>query len=218
MRRNQGLTRADVLVMAVVVAVLAPVIYLSQSQISEDGRRLRCRSHLSCLGKSMATYLNEHGGDQWYPCPLGLGLNPNDYSGAEWIATKYWVGICPNTFCLLCPSSSDTNHEGADVGTDHAVPGRFGSQTISYAGMHYYSLTDDQGNPKAGAIRDDFPSNEAWGSDDTEGTINHPDGLFRRGGMNVLFFDTHIEWKTSEEIDIQHSVGQKGGLLSRLRN
>jgi hypothetical protein len=218
MGKRQGITRVEVLALVVVMAALAPLAYLWQARSTEQGRRIRCRNNLNCLAKCMATYLNEYGNDTWYPCPLGRGLRPNDYNGAEWIASLWWVGIRPDPQCYLCPSSGDTNHNGLDFGTDRAIPGRFGSQTVSHAGLHYYSLTDAKGNPKPAALRDDFPPSEAMGSDDTEGTVNHPDRFFLRGGMSVVFFDSHVEWKTSAEIDIEHAVGHKGGLLWRLRN
>jgi len=218
MGKRNGLTLIEVLVVILVIGVLALLIFPWLARSTEQGRRIRCRNHLNCMAKSMATYLNEHGNNTWYPCPLGRGLAPDDYNGAEWIATNFWVGVHPDPSCFLCPSSGDTNHNGVDLGTDRAIPGRFGPQTVSYSGMHYYSLTDANGNPKAAALRDDFPPSEIMASDDTEGTVNHPDRFFIRGGMGVLFFDSHVEWKTSAEIDIEHAVGQKGGLLWRLRN
>jgi prepilin-type processing-associated H-X9-DG protein len=212
MAKNKGFTRIEALVLVVIVALLVSLACLSVPRWREEARRIRCRNQLNCTAKAMATYLNEFGNNTWYPCPLGRGLRPNDYSGAEWYATPRWVGLHTWFQCFLCPSSGDTNHEGLDLGTDRAIPGRFGSQTVSYAAMHYYSLTDEQGNPKPAALRDDFPPNEPMASDDTEGTVNH------RGGMHVLFFDSHVEFRTSAEIDSEHGVGQKGGLLWRLRN
>ena len=53
-------------------------------------------------------------------------------------------------------------------------------------------------------------------SDDTQGPINH--GSKPRGGMNVMFFDSHVEWKAREQIDLERAVGRTGGLLARLRN
>ena len=163
----------------------------------------------------MATYLTEFGDNRAYLCPLGLGRNPGTYNGAEWLASLYWAGTVPDPWVFLCPSSGDDKHEGRDIGTSRASPA-FGSQTVSYAAMHYRSMTDNVGSQVAGAIFDDFAPSLPMASDDTQGTINH--GAADTGGMCILFFDSHVDRRSSAEIDIEHAVGQKGGLLWQLRN
>jgi prepilin-type processing-associated H-X9-DG protein len=115
---------------------------------------------------------------------------------------------------FLCPNTEDTNHEGRDLGRGRAAA-TFGPQTVSYAAIHYWSLTDTEGNPKAGAIpdADGFAGNEPMASDDTQGTPHHG-----RRGANVLLFDTHVEWVGADRLDPARGVGAKGGLLWRLRN
>jgi len=218
MGETRGPPLAEVLAVLAVIAVLGILAlhyHLATLRSREDARRIHCRSNLCQLGKGMATYLNEHGDNRFYPCPLGLGRVPHDYGGAEWIATLYWSGVIPEPGVFICPSADDTNDDGYDLGTCRAAP-TFGSQTVSYAGLHYYSLTDKVGNPTAGAIRDDFPPNEPMASDDTEGTINH--GTRDNGGMSVLFFDSHVEFWTNTKIDLEDGVGMKSGPLWRLRN
>jgi prepilin-type processing-associated H-X9-DG protein len=141
---------------------------------------------------------------------LGRGHDPKSYNGAEWLASLYWTGYVPDPGVFICPSSGDTNHNGVDLGATRTTA-TFGSQTVSYAAMHWRTIT-----ACGSAIRDDFPPNETMASDDTQGTINH--GSRTYGGMSVLFFDAHVEFKTNEEIDLEHGVGQKGGVLEKLRN
>jgi prepilin-type processing-associated H-X9-DG protein len=81
------------------------------------------------------------------------------------------------------------------------APTAFTAQTVSYAGMWWKSVVTATG----GAIRDDFPPNEPMASDDTEPTINH--GERTNGGMALLFFDSHVEFKTNTELDIERAVG-----------
>jgi len=215
MRHKPGLTLAEVLIVALVVALLAAFLVPALARRREEARRIRCRNQLNCLAKAMATYLNEYGGNRWYPCPLGLGAKPDTYNGAEWLASVHWAGTHPSPHCFICPSSGDTNHDGRDLGAHRAAP-TFGPQTVSYAAMHYYSLTDDTGNPIPGAVSDSFPPNEPMACDDTEGPINH--GRPHNGGMAVLFFDSHVEFWTHSRVDLERSVGMKDGPLSRLRN
>jgi prepilin-type processing-associated H-X9-DG protein len=163
----------------------------------------------------MATYLNEHGDNRFFPCPLGRtanGTGPDDYNGAEWLAALYWTGVVPDPGVFICPSSPDTNEEGIDIGT-RLQAGTFGSQTVSYAGMHYSS---DSNEP--GAIRDDYPPNKPMGSDDTQGDINH--GTLSNGGMSILFFDSHVEFRTNTELHLKEAVGDtsQDALLTELSN
>jgi len=59
-----------------------------------------------------------------------------------------------------------------------------------------------------GAIRDDFPPNEPMSCDDTQGGINH--GEATNGGMVILYFDSHVEFKTNTELDITSATGSIG--------
>ncbi len=226
-----------------VVGILAAMLVPALARAREEARRIRCRTHLNWLAKGMATYLNEHGDNRWYPCPLGLGTRPDDYNGAEWLASLYWAGALTDPTAFLCPSTDDTNADGQDLGT-RAVPDRFGPQTVSYAAMHFRSggpgrghagtghrqlafpgwggttqyriATDASGRVVPGAIRDDFPPNMPMASDDTQGPIHH--GRSNNGGMSVLFFDSHVEFKTHIEVDLECGVGSRTGLLCQLRN
>jgi prepilin-type processing-associated H-X9-DG protein len=158
----------------------------------------------------MATYLDEYGDGRWFPYPTGRGLDPHGFNGAEWLASLYWTRVVRDPGVFICPSSADSNDDGLDLGKDRAIQGRFGPGTVSYAGMHYSSLGDGV------AIPADYPPNKPMASDDTEGRIHHRGGLMCSEGMNVLFFDSHVEDRSF--VDLEHAVGQAGGLLEQLRN
>jgi len=222
MKRWAGLTLVELLVLIGVIALIAGLILPGMARQREESRRLRCRNNLDQLAKGMASYQNEHG-DGWrgYSVPLGRcarGSGANIYNGAEWLASLSWVGIIRNPDVFLCPISGDSNADGKDLGSkcvNDVAGGNFGSQTVSYAAMWWKSVNTATG---AGLL-DDFLAHDPMACDDTQGGINH--GTARNGGMNVLFFDSHVEFKTNAELDIstEHgSVGKKPGLLWRLSN
>lgn len=225
MDRRGGVTLREVLLvtlgLGIGVAILLHVLHVVTFR-REESRRIKCRNHLNCMAKCMATYLAECGDNRFYPWPMGRGLKPDSFTGAEWRATHFWVRIHPDPNCFLCPSSGDTNHDGRDLGTNRAIPGLFGSQTVSYAAFGDRSvgiyLASKLGKGASYAtsklpIRDDFPPNEVMASDDTEGTPNHGGQ-----GMAVLFFDSHVEYWTRDRIDPELSVGVSGTEMVHLRN
>ena len=249
MRGRRGLTLAEVVVTLVVVVVIALVVawFLWRLEAArEEARRIRCRGNLNQLAKGMATYLNEHGDNRFYPYPVGQGTRPDTFNGAEWLAALYWSGVIPDPGVFWCPSTWDTNVNGADIGTFGAAP-TFSRGTISYAAMHYrcgeersapagsghrdwsfdlpgnwggssgYRVaTDQSGRPTQGAIRDDYPPYLPMASDDTQGAVNHR--WPRPRGMCILFFDSHVEFWEEPQIDAATAVGQKAGPLWLLGN
>jgi len=218
---RRGITLVELLVVVAALAVLATLFILTLTKGRQQARVQRCQHNLTLLCKQMYTYLGEYGDNRFLQFPLGRGQRPDDFNGAEWLASLYWVEEVPDPDVFLCPASGDTNHGGRDLGKRRAPPGLFGSQTVSYAGLHYYSFgkTDQSGNPKGEPIRDDLPPNEPVACDDTQGGINHRGRFY--GGMNVIFFDGHVEFKPDTVVDTtsEHgSVGKEPGLLWRLRN
>ena len=199
---------AHTVIVVLIVGALAGLLLPLLARRREEARRIRCRNNLNQLAKGMATYLDPHGENRFFPTPLGRTRNPNTYNGAEWLAALYWTGVIPDPGVFICPSTTDTNRDGLDLGS-YTQAATFGSQTVSYAGMHYYSASEHMGT----AIRDDYPPNKPMGSDDTQGDSNH-DGW----SVSVLFFDSHIESLLPSEGGPGNDVGQRGGLLGELEN
>jgi len=135
--KRAGLALIEVVLVVFALAVVAALVLPRLARPRKESTRIRCRHVLYRLAKGMRMYPNEHGDNAWYPCPLGRGATPGDYNGAEWLASLYWTGIVSDPGVFICPSSPDQNDAGRDIGTHHAVAGRFGSQTVSYAGMYY---------------------------------------------------------------------------------
>jgi len=232
--RGKAVTLAQVVV---TVAVLAALLLILLIQVVPRQRtescRIRCRNNLNQLAKGMATYISEYGSSQFYPWPGGRagcgGVGEDaDFGGAEWLATLYWTRTVPNPGVFLCPDSGDTNQNGQWLG-EHgcAGPGFVGGpdgklkpEAVSYAAMGSTSMAIYEGEKlgryyvQVSALRDDMPVDEPMACDDTEGTVNH--GSAGRGGMGVLFFDSHVEFWRDTKVDLEHGVGT--GELLILRN
>jgi len=107
----------ELLVVIAIIAILAGMLLPALARAREEARRIRCRNNLNQLAKGFATYLNEHGDNRFYPCPLGRGTQAGDYNGAEWMASLYWSGVVPEPGVFICPSSPDNNDNGEHIGT-----------------------------------------------------------------------------------------------------
>ncbi|MBM4031151.1 MAG: hypothetical protein FJ291_05130 [Planctomycetes bacterium] len=226
------ITLAELLIGVGVLAIALFLLCYGMHYQRSEARRTRCRNNLSQLAKGMETYMSE----PLYPWPVGrpgCGTKASpDFGGAEWLATLYWTHIVPDPDAFNCPTSSDNNGSGRKIGS-HGCPGskRLSPDAVSYAGMGDVSigvwLANHDGRrdgrttlgrrellTEKMAIRADFPGTEPMACDDTEEPINH--GRAGNGGMNVLFFDSHVEWWTHERVDLERGVGT--GELVHLRN
>jgi type II secretory pathway pseudopilin PulG len=234
MKRTHGLTLAEVVISLAVVALLAFLLLPALARKRDEVRRLRCRNNLNQMAKGMATYINELGDGRYYPWPggrKGCGGTGQDasFGGAEWLATLYWTRTRPDPGVFICPSSPDTNANGRDLGLHGCAgpgfrpgpDGKLKPNAVSYAAWGSTSVAvyetvklGKSGIVSKSAIRDDVPPGEPMGSDDTEGSINH--GRAGRGGMSVLFWDSHVEFWTHARVDLETGVGS--GDLVHLRN
>lgn len=226
MRRIRGITMAELLIGVFALAVgLWLLCYAIQSS-REEAMRIRCRNCLNQLAKGVWTYCGEFSEERFVLWPVGragCGTKADpQVGGAEWLATLYWTKIIPDPGVFLCPASPDDNAEGRELG-DRGCPGNrpLSEDAVSYAGMGDRSvgiyLVSKQGKAASYAtsklaVRDDFPPDEPMACDDTEGGINH--GSART--MNVLFFDSHVEYWTRDRVDPERGVGR--GELCAMRN
>ena len=219
-----------VLLVLLVLGLILP----TRTRGREERLGMRCRNNLNQLAKGMALYLYEYGDSRFYPWPSGReGCGGDgeaaDFGGAEWLATLYWTHIVSRPSVFLCSSSVDANEDGADLGDGgcsgssfRAGPdGKLRPEAVSYAGYGADSVSTwqreklkEEPSGRCVALRADAPPDEPMASDDTEGTINH--GEVNNGMMGILFLDSHIEYWTHTQVDLEHGVGK--GELVALRN
>ncbi|HUT36506.1 MAG TPA: prepilin-type N-terminal cleavage/methylation domain-containing protein [Planctomycetota bacterium] len=228
MRKQSGLTLAELLIGVFALAIAMSLLAYGVHSKRDEAMRIRCSNNLDLLAKGMAQYMGWD--DRFYPWPSGRGgcgtkASPQ-LGGAEWLATLYWVSWTGVTDPAVfnCPASLDDNEMGKKLGSNGCPGGRpLSEDAVSYAGMGDVSigiyLVERLGKSPAYAtsklaIRDDFPPNEPMACDDTEGTVNHG----RARSMNVLFFDSHVEYWSEDRIDPERGVGMKGTRLVHLRN
>ncbi|MBM4038944.1 MAG: prepilin-type N-terminal cleavage/methylation domain-containing protein [Planctomycetes bacterium] len=226
MRKRAGLTLAELLIGVFALAIAAGLLCYGVHAKRDEAMRIRCRNSLNQLAKGMATYVPDCADNRFYPWPAarpGCGTKASpDFGGAEWLTMLYWTKIIPDPGVYICPMSPDENGEGTKLGSEGCPGGKpLPEDAVSYAslgdrsvGIYLVSKMEKAAAYATSklAIRDDFPPNEPMMCDDTEGAVNHG----RARSMNVLFFDSHVEYWTHTRVDLETGVGR--GDLCALRN
>ncbi|MDA0839921.1 MAG: hypothetical protein O3B01_11795 [Planctomycetota bacterium] len=100
----------------------------------------------------------------------------------------YWTSLLSEPDLYLCPSSVDGNDDGGTLGRSFTV---LRDLDVSCTGR----------DGRLGVIVDKMPSNTLMMCDDGEDPPNHDDGV------NLLYFDAHLEWTESVS---PWSKGEKG--------
>ncbi|MBM4039408.1 MAG: prepilin-type N-terminal cleavage/methylation domain-containing protein [Planctomycetes bacterium] len=223
MRKSSGLTLAELLIGVFALAIAAGLLCYGVLAKRDEAARIRCRNNLNQLAKGMASYIWDDRFYCWPAARAGCGTKADpQVGGAEWLATLYWTKIIPDPGAFVCPASRDDNEWGEKLGS-YGCPGSkpLAGDAVSYAGMGdrsvgiYLASKLNKGASWATsklAVRDDFPPNEPMMCDDTEGAVNHG----RARSMNVLFFDSHVEYWTHDKVDAETGVGR--GDLCAMRN
>jgi len=191
-----------------------------------------CKNNLKTLGMALVQYIDERGGHRYYPCPKGRPGVPDDYSGKEFLAMVWWTDLVSEPGIFTCPSSTDDNCEGADLGvrdgqylaTDIGGIGQTSSSArgkipkprwtkhdpknnhyISYASKGW-KVSYIPGSAKPEALIDELPSDTVMACDDTVDPPNH------RNGFCVLFADCHVDFLN----DAKYIVTEENGTVGRV--
>ena len=169
---RKAFTLIDLAILLLLIAVVAGVLLPALARRREEARRGSCHNRLRQLGTGMIQYIDQFGKGRYYTWP---GPQKASFTGAQWIASMYWTSLLNEPELYICPSTSDENASGGELGR------RFTSlapRHVSYASR----------NGMMGVIIDKMRSNTMMMTDDTEGRRNHSDGI------TLLYFDAHVEW------------------------
>ena len=209
MRRDRGLSVIEILI--VVICVLLAFLFLPRLLL-DGGRghppayKVRCQSNLSQIAKAMNMYLLKYGDNSMYAIPA------ESFRGDCWLATLYWTGIIREPRVFVCPATYDSGRIPGRPPRDLASGRTIAADAVSYAGLccglkgkHAHRNTDS-------FTESAISSACVLACDDNEGTRNHSDG------MNVVYFDSHVEFVPGKRTTTHDLVGAAGSPYEHLDN
>ncbi len=199
MQKDNGLTIVELVVL--IVCIAAVMILLLPVRLGRDraaSRRVKCAWNLNGVAQAMNLYLNKYGGTSLFAVPA------ESFRGDSWLATLYWTGIVTEPKLFLCPATDDGGVLPAappdDLSAADAVP----ADAVSYAGL-CKGLAGEYAHRNTRSFDESAISQASvLACDDNEGSQNHADG------MNVVYFDSHVEFKPGDPSETYDLIGAKG--------
>ncbi len=194
MTKRKGFTIIELLVVIAIIAILAGMLLPALGRARDEARKVKCASNLKGIAQAMNLYLNKYGGTSMFAIPA------DSFRGDCWLVSLYWCGIITEPKLFLCPATDD----GGIISPDKPTGANWDKDKVDDTACSYAGLCKNSG--KAGRdtrafTESSISQSSMLGSDDDDLIENHSDG------MSVVFFDSHVEFKTGEKADTYEKLG-----------
>jgi prepilin-type N-terminal cleavage/methylation domain-containing protein/prepilin-type processing-associated H-X9-DG protein len=183
---KKGFTLIELLVVIAIIALLAALLLPVLSRIQEKALQTKCKANLDQVGKGLKIYQDDLGRRKLYP----------EDNGALFLARLYQNRMLSEWQVYLCPSTSDSNEQGAALENGRISDGD-AANAVSYAGRMnrtqtiYPGLFSDRDVTVTPMACDD--------RNQPDGTGNHNTGDL----LNVLYADGHTDNIRREQVDFE---------------
>lgn len=187
MKRPNGFTLLEVMIVVAIMLLLAAILFPVFRSVRDRAHQAKCASHLRSIGYAMTMYADDH--DETLPLGGYSSIGEPNHWDRSWHDSLSWnVRSWGPFFCPASPSWAGYRHS---YGVNHFVCGVGWAKKMSEISLpaHTMFVTEKLNGDYAAYAPGEF-GNPHW-------QPLHPR---HNGRVHVLFFDSHVEAKEPSDL------------------